>query len=270
MRASIARSQSGVAPTRETALLLSRKSRYCWRMAEETILDTLDYPRQGAVKRLLSRIARRIKAYRILRRRSRAQSTAFTSAFVVLAAKMAAADGVAVSAEAAAFEQFLEVPEPDCARIRSLYDQATQDVTGYEIYADRVGEMLKHDPDTKRRVFECLMYIACADGILHPAEDHFLKTVACRFSYSDSEFRSIRAMFVHDPDSPYAILDLPPDASEAEIRTRYRKLVRESHPDRLIAEGAPTAVIKAATAKLAHINAAYEEIAKERGFGGRS
>lgn len=239
-------------------------------MAEETILDTLVRPRQGVAQRLLSRMARRIRAYRILRRRSRAQSTAFTSAFVVLAAKMAAADGVAVSAEALAFEQFLEVPEMDGAGIRALYDQATQDVTGYEIYADRVGEMLAYDPDTKRRVFECLMYIACADGILHPAEDHFLKTVACRFGYSDTEFRTIRSMFVHDPDSPYAILDLPPDANEREIRVRYRKLVQQSHPDRLIAEGAPAAVVKAATAKLAHINAAYEAIAKERGFGGRS
>ncbi|MFM7083755.1 MAG: hypothetical protein ACKOW3_01945, partial [Hyphomicrobium sp.] len=37
------------------------------------------------------------------------QTTAFTSAFVVLAGKMAAADGIAVSSEADAFERFLEV-----------------------------------------------------------------------------------------------------------------------------------------------------------------
>jgi DnaJ like chaperone protein len=60
-----------------------------------------------------------------------------------------------------------------------------------------------------------------------------------------------------------------PDASEKEIKARYRKLVQETHPDRLIADGAPPGVVKAATAKLAHINAAYEEIAAERGFGGR-
>jgi DnaJ like chaperone protein len=239
-------------------------------MADETILDTLEVSREGAVRGLMSRIARRLTAYGFLRPRRSARTTAFTSAFVVLAAKMAAADGVAVSAEASAFEQFLEVAPKDCARIRGVYDQAKEDVTGYEIYADRVGEMLKEDPDTKRRVFECLMYIACADGVLHPAEDHFLKAVACRFGYSDTEFRTIRAMFIHDPDSPYTILDLPPDASEREIRTRYRQLVQRSHPDRLIAEGAPAAVIKAATAKLAHINAAYETIFKERGFGGRS
>jgi len=233
-------------------------------MAEPTILDTLQRPRLG----LLARIARRLKAYGILRRRRWVQSTGFTSAFVVLAAKMAAADGVAVSSEAMIFEQFLDVPHGDIARFQSVYEQAAADVTGYEIYADRVGEMLKRDPETKRRVFECLMYIACADGILHPGEDHFLKTVAARFGYSDREFRTIRDQFVSDPDSPYAILDLMPDASEKEIKARYRRLVQETHPDRMTAEGAPPGVVQAATSKLANINAAYEAIARERGFGG--
>jgi DnaJ like chaperone protein len=204
-----------------------------------------------------------------LRRRKWTQSTGFTSAFVVLAAKMAAADGVAVSSEAMMFEQFLDVRAEEIPKLRSVYEQAAADVTGYEIYADRVGEMLKRDPDTKRRVFECLMFIACADGVLHPCEDHFLKTVALRFGYSDTDFRTIRSQFVQDPDSPYTILDVAPDASEREIRARYRKLVQETHPDRLIADGAPPGVVKAATAKLAHINAAYEQIAAERGFGGK-
>jgi DnaJ like chaperone protein len=182
---------------------------------------------------------------------------------------MAAADGVAVSSEATMFEQFLDVPPADIPRIKSVYEQAAADVTGFEIYADRVGEMLKRDPETKRRVFECLMYIACADGVLHPCEDHFLRTVACRFGYSDTEFRMFRDQFVRDPDSPYAILDLMPDATEKAIRARFRKLVQETHPDRLVAQGAPPGIVRAATAKLAHINAAYEEISRERGFGGK-
>jgi DnaJ like chaperone protein len=230
-------------------------------MADETLLDSLMRPAQSGVGRTLARLGRRLKVYGILRRRRWSQSTGFTSAFVVLAAKMAAADGVAVSSEATNSE---ELP-----RLRLVYEQAAADVTGYEIYADRVGEMLRRDPETKRRVFESLMYIACADGILHPAEDHFLKTVSARFGYCDTEFRTIRDQFVRDPDSPYAILDVMPDASEKEIKARYRKLVQETHPDRLIADGAPPGVVKAATAKLAHINAAYEEIAAERGFGGR-
>jgi DnaJ like chaperone protein len=236
-------------------------------MSDETLIETVTRSRRGA-NGILARAGRRLRALGILSRRRWKQSTGFTSAFVVLMAKMAAADGVAVTSEAAMFEQFVDVPAGELPRIKSLYEQAAADVTGYEIYADRVGEMLRRDPDTKRRIFECLMYIACADGVLHPSEDHFLKTVACRFGYSDTEFRTIRAQFIHDPDSPYAILDLMPDASEKDIRLRYRRLVQENHPDRLIAEGAPPGVVKAASAKLAHINAAFDDIARERGFRG--
>lgn len=192
------------------------------------------------------------------------QSAAFTSAFVILSAKMAAADGVAVSSETDAFERFLEVPERDKSRIKGLFDQAKKDVTGYEIYADKVGEMLRLDPETKRRVFECLVFIACADGVLHPAEDHFLKTVSSRFGYTDVEFVNIRSVFIEDPESPYSILELPPDATDYQIRKQYRKLAKECHPDKLIANGAPPAVVKAATIKLSHINAAYERIMKQR------
>ncbi len=191
-------------------------------------------------------------------------SVAFTSAFVALGAKMAMADGVAVKAEAQAFAKFLEIPpgqEPD---IQRLYDLARQDVSGFEHYAARIGTLLADQTGMKRDVLECLLYVACADGVLHPAEDKFLAAVAYEFGFSDLEFRAIRALFVHDVTSPYSILGIRAEASDAELKTQFRKLVQEYHPDKLIAAGAPPAVVKAATSKLATINAAYEAILKER------
>lgn len=189
---------------------------------------------------------------------------AFTSAFISLAAKMAKADGVAVAAEAETFERFLDVEAHELPNVRRLYAQAERDTAGFESYADRIAQMLAKDPATKRRVFECLFYVACSDGILHPAEDHFLREVAQRFGYDDQTFRAIRATFVHDPDSAYAVLDIAPDASDKAIKARHRKLVSENHPDRLIAAGAPAGVIKAATAKVAAYNAAYDQIETAR------
>ncbi len=189
---------------------------------------------------------------------------AFTSAFVSLAAKMAKADGVASAAEAETFERFLDVEASELDNVRRLYRQAERDITGFEVYADRIATMLAQDSDTKRRVFECLFYVACSDGILHPAEDQFLHEVAVRFGYDEHTYLAIRATFVHDPDSPYAVLDIAPDASDRVIKARYRKLVAENHPDRLIAAGAPAGVIKAATAKVAAFNGAYEQIEAAR------
>ena len=43
-----------------------------------------------------------------------------------------------------------------------------------------------------------------------------------------------------------------------DVKKRYRKLVSDNHPDRLIARGLPQEFIKIATTRIAAINAAYE------------
>ena len=191
-------------------------------------------------------------------------SAAFTSAFIALGAKMAMADGVAVKAEAQAFAKFLEVTPGQEANIRRLYDLARQETAGFEVYAARLDTLLGDQIAMKRDVLECLLYVACADGVLHPAEDRFLMTVARALQFSDPEFLSIRAQFVYDAGDPYVLLGVDHTASDAVLKAHYRKLVAQNHPDTLIAAGATAAIIKAANAKLAAINAAYEQILKDR------
>lgn len=231
-----------------------------WGIIEERLAAGKSDRGGGVLARLLTRLG----ASALLRRPPAYHTAAFTGAYVALAAKMAAADGIAVRAEAVAFESCLDVAEADRGGLRRLYDLAKADTAGYEVYADRIAAMLQNEPEIKRNVFDCLMHVACSDGILHPAEDHFLHTVAARFGYSDAEFHHIRSLFVHVADSPYAVLELTPGATDAEIKSRYRKLAAEHHPDRLAAAGAPPAVVRSANAKLAAINAAYQEIMSER------
>lgn len=52
----------------------------------------------------------------------------------------------------------------------------------------------------------------------------------------------------------------------AEIKSCYRKLAKEHHLDRLMAQGMPEEFIRVATEKLATINLAYDQICKERGI----
>ncbi|MDX2307768.1 MAG: DnaJ family molecular chaperone [Hyphomicrobium sp.] len=233
-------------------------------MIDRTLGQGLGSERRPETTGLVARVAHWLRQF-WPRRRPGIATGAFTSAFTALAAKMAAADGVAVRVEAEAFEAFLEVEPAQCRDIRHVYEVAKEDVTGFEVYADRVATLLSDDPETKTRVLECLIYIACADGVLHPAEDGFLKKVACRFGFSDVDYQVLRARFVHDPDSPFTILGLPPDASPREVKAQWRRLVRDNHPDRLIAAGAPPAVVKAAGAKTAAINAAYKSIVVRSG-----
>ncbi|MCH1610729.1 MAG: co-chaperone DjlA, partial [Luminiphilus sp.] len=47
---------------------------------------------------------------------------------------------------------------------------------------------------------------------------------------------------------------------------RYRKLMSEHHPDKLIAEGVPDELLRVATERAQEITAAYEVIQQARGI----
>jgi len=194
------------------------------------------------------------------------RNIAFTIGVVALSAKMARADGVVSRGEREAFEAMYHFPPEQAANVRRVYDLAQQDVAGFESYADQIAAQLKDNKRLLQHVLEGLLNVAAADGILHPKEDAFLKAVAHRFGFSDSEFRFLRARFIVDPDSPYDVLRLSPAASDAEIKAQYRALVRQNHPDTMLASGVPPAFIELANRKLAAITAAYATIAKERGL----
>jgi DnaJ like chaperone protein len=195
------------------------------------------------------------------------KDVAFTIAVIALSAKMAKADGVVSPLELAAFREVFRFAPAEAANVEHVFNLAKQDVAGYESYADQITTLLKDDRKLLQHVLEGLMYVAAADGILHPREDDFLKSVATRFGFSDSEFRFFRARFIDDHGgNPYDALKLSPDASNAEIKTRYRQLVLDNHPDRLMASGVPPEFLELATRKVAAINAAYDTIARERGL----
>lgn len=213
---------------------------------------------RGTVQRVVSRVRGLFPA-----RRRGVASPAFMTSFVALAAKMAKADGVAVPAEAEAFEKFVDATCSETQAMRRLYDLAKQDTAGYELYAKRIGYILRNEPETRRAVLECLMYVACSDGILHPKEDEFLRVVAEAFGIAPPELKRIRCQFVRDFECPFEVLGLSPTATLAEAKAKYRKLAQTYHPDVLMGQGAPLAVQKTAAAKLAQINTAYEQIEKE-------
>lgn len=61
---------------------------------------------------------------------------------------------------------------------------------------------------------------------------------------------------------PYTVLGIEPTASDAQVKSAYRKLVNIWHPDRF--QNKSQAEIDAATEKFKEIQAAYEEILKAR------
>lgn len=191
---------------------------------------------------------------------------AFTMGVIALCAKMAAADGVVTKDEIEAFNQVFKVPEGEAANVRRVFDLAKQDVAGFESYAQQIAGLLQNDPELLQDVLEGLFHIAAADGILHPAEEDYLKAVASIFKIDDRTFRVIRAYFVTDVGGPYEVLGVTADISDEELKARHRQLVVKNHPDKLMARGVPPEFIEVANRKLAAINEAYDAIIKERGI----
>jgi DnaJ like chaperone protein len=191
---------------------------------------------------------------------------AFTIGVIALSAKMAKADGIVSPMEVAAFKQVFQSSPAEASHVARIFNLAKQDVAGYQAYADQIAALLKDDKKLRQDVLEGLMHVATADGGMHPMEDVFLRDVAARFGFSESEYRFFRARFVLDNDNPYDVLKLSPDVSPAEIKAQYRKLVSDNHPDKLMSRGVPPEFVEIATRKLAAINAAYDAIAKERGL----
>ena len=66
----------------------------------------------------------------------------------------------------------------EAANVERVFNLAKQDVAGYEAYADQIAALLEDDRKLLQHVLEGLMYVAAADGVLHPKEDDFLKSVA--------------------------------------------------------------------------------------------
>jgi len=196
-----------------------------------------------------------------------APGVVFTIAIIALGAKMAKADGVVTKDEEDAFKRIFRVPPSEEANVRRIFNLARQDTAGFEAYAMQIARLFRGNPAILEDVLDGLFEIAKADGVLHPGELAFLERVADIFGFSQNEFRRIRAShFGPDAADPYAILGVAHDAGDLEIKRTYRMLVRENHPDSLIARGVPEEFVKLANDKLAAINTAYDRIEKERGW----
>jgi len=62
----------------------------------------------------------------------------------------------------------------------------------------------------------------------------------------------------------YAALGLKEDASGQEVKSAYRRLVSQYHPDKLSSQGLPEEVMAMAKRRVREINTAYDRIKASR------
>ncbi len=189
------------------------------------------------------------------------RSVAFAIAVIALGAKMAKADGLVTRDEVTAFREVFHIAQQDEAGAARVFNLARQDVAGFEEYATRIRAMFDGHPATLVDLMEGLFHIAMADGFYHPNEDAFLERVSDIFELSDLQFRALKARFVPEADhDPYTVLGVTTDMTMDEIRAEWRKLVRDNHPDAMLARGVPEEAVRLAERRMIDINRAWEDI----------
>ncbi|WP_209504578.1 MULTISPECIES: molecular chaperone DjiA [unclassified Ruegeria] len=189
------------------------------------------------------------------------RSVAFTIAVIALGAKMAKADGQVTRDEVTAFRDVFQIAREDEEGAARVFNMARTDVAGYQDYARKIARMFSEDSTTLCDLMEGLFHIAMADGFYHPNENAFLEDVSQIFGQTDAQFKALRARFVPDaPNDPYTVLGVPHDMPLTDIRKVWRQLVRETHPDAMMARGVPEEAIRLAEKKMIDINRAWDEI----------
>ena len=196
------------------------------------------------------------------------RKVAFSIAMIALSAKMAKADGIVTRDEVIAFEQIFTIPAEDHAHVARLYNLAKQDVAGFEAYAAKMATLCgsgESDCPVLEDILDGLFHIAKADGVIHENELGLLREAATIFSVSDQHFEAILARHVDLGErDPYRVLGVARNADFETIRAAYRNLMRENHPDALVARGVPEEFLRLAHDRTAAITAAFDLIRRER------
>ena len=149
---------------------------------------------------------------------------------------------------------------------RQVFNEAKNSPYLIEDFAMQLYQTIKMQPSLSLSFFDLLFRIAAADGTLHPAEEVALKRVKDIFQISDKQFENIKAVYFSDLDKYYKILNCTPACSNQEIKSNYKKLVKDFHPDTIISKGLPEEFIEFASNRFREIQESYEKIRRERNF----
>jgi DnaJ like chaperone protein len=132
--------------------------------------------------------------------------------------------------------------------------------------------------DLMRAFVEVQLQAAVGGGEIAQPKRRLLWEIANNFGIGRVQFAQIEALIRAqmsqpgsgatklDLQSAYNVLGVEAAASDKEVKTAYRRLMNQHHPDKLVSKGLPESMVTIAEQKTHEILAAYERIKGERGF----
>jgi DnaJ like chaperone protein len=187
---------------------------------------------------------------------------AFGMSLLVLIAAVMKADGKVVKSELDYVRDFFirQFGQENAKEaLVMLRDLLKQDIPLRDVCSQISANM---DYASRLQLMHLLFGVAGADGSFHPSETRIIETISGYLSVSNSDYLSIKNMFIPETDSAYKILEAEPSATNEEIKKAYRKMALKYHPDKVSHLGEDFR--KTADEKFKNVNEAYEKIKKER------
>jgi len=161
---------------------------------------------------------------------------------------------------------------------RKLFNEGKSD----DFPIDEVLDQFRRETHRRTTLIQMFLEIqlqaAYADGVMHPAEKEALINICRHLGIAPSQLdrleEMLRAGFGRSGydaataktslKDAYRLLGVNDRVNDAELKTAYRRLMSQHHPDKLVAKGLPEQMIRDATEKTQQIKAAYELIRKSR------
>ncbi|MCQ2307572.1 MAG: TerB family tellurite resistance protein [Bacteroidales bacterium] len=192
------------------------------------------------------------------------QQQDFTASLLVLTAAVMKSDGAVKKSELDYVKRFFLTnfgQEQAEKYVLTLREVLKQDIDVADVSA-QIGRYM--DYSSKLQILHFLFGIASADGQVHDSEVDTISTISRYMHVTDSDFESLKAMFVKKVDDSYTILGIDSSATDDEVKKAYREMAKKNHPDKVAYLGDD--VRKAAEQKFQEINEAYDNIKKQRGI----
>ena len=211
------------------------------------------------------------------------QSQLIDSTFAVMGA-LCKADNVVTRDEINAVEKIftmLRLQEEQRRAAKDAFNRGKQPGFDLDSAVDRFAGVSRRRPPLVQLFLQLQVMAVAADGRVDPAEHAMLVRIARRLGLREHDVAQLEALLRAGgagPSAPgaaqaadrladaYAALDVSPDASPAEIKRAYRKLISQNHPDKLAARGLPESMRAVAEERSREINAAYDLIKDARGI----
>ncbi|MFN6378188.1 MAG: TerB family tellurite resistance protein [Flavobacteriales bacterium] len=186
----------------------------------------------------------------------------FASALLVLSAAVMKADGKHMKSELDYIRGFFtrQFGESSAAYQMSLLKELLQKDIPVREVCEQIRYYMEHP--MRLQMMHYLFGIANSDGAVDSSEERIINQIAHNLGISQKDYESIRAMFYHDAESDFKILEIESSASDEEVKKAYRKMAMKYHPDKV--RGLGEQHEKAAAEKFVKVQEAYERIKKKR------